>query len=624
MSDLSSSPGLWHSPISAEILFGSSIKLNHLHVDQTKLYYSETRLAEKGRTTLLSGSTNGEVVPDKFNVKTRVNEYGGKCFTVRNNLLVFFDLFTQSLYLKDLCVDTLSLLYHRSGWHFADLILDPSNTYMYAIAEDKNLSSSPAFLIRMHLQQKELEILHSEEDFYAQPRISPCGHKLAFISWNHPYMPWDQNILWLADIEKEGLKNLQKISCDYNVSCDQLIFSFDSSLFFTCDKQGYSQLYFFKTHVEQLTFDPINFGVNHWIYGSCRLAFKDHHQLILIGTEKAQDSLYLFTLSNKNLKKIPTPFTFITELAFCDAALVCIAASVTAPLGLYRLLADDSLELIKVQESFSLDKKYIPLAKELTIPSKEDIIYGFYYPPCNPSYSKALNPPVIIKVHSGPTAHVTPRFHSDIVFFTSRGFAYFEVNYRGSSGYSKHFQQSLNGYWGDKDVEDIKTAALYLVKQHLAHPQLLFLKGSSAGGFTLFCLLHQMHIFTGAVSYYGVYDLIDLSKHTHKFEKHYLDTLIAANRKTQNAIYKNKSPINHLDSISTPVLLFHGDKDPVVSIHQTNKVYKALKAKDCCVELITFSQEGHGFKEAITLKTCLEKELSFYHKLITQHLSVYD
>lgn len=614
MSDLQKTPGFWDAGGFIQCL-APPLKLSHLHIDQGKLYYLETRPEEQGRSVIIANDNSQECHGREFNIKTRVNEYGGQCFTCNNNLLVFFDLTSQTLYIKDSSTDQLKAVYHKQKCYFADLHLDPKNSFVYAVMEDKNTESCPAFLVRLCLSTNNLEILHSSQDFYAQPRVSPCGKQLAFLSWNHPSMPWDENVLWIANLANDSMSEPQIIFKKQGASCDQLTFSMDSQLYFTCDQEGYSQLFTFKEQIQQLTFVPINFGINHWVYGVRRLSFINQHQIGMIGTAQALDALYLFDCRSHTLETLDTPFTSITELACSNGAFFCIAASTISPYGLYKI---DSLSLqiscLKTSETQALDPGFISKPQKITITTHEISLHGFYYPPCNPSFSCTDQPPLILKIHSGPTAHLTPRYQPEIYFFTSKGFAFFELNYRGSSGYSKEFQNKLNGGWGCYEVEDVMLAANFLVTHRLAHPQLLFLKGSSAGGFTVLNILCKTSMFTGATSYYGISDLTSLVNSTHKFEKHYLDTLVGSYIKNPEIFYE-RSPIHHLNKISTPLLLFHGQKDPVVPIKQTIMVCDALKAQGNIVESIYFQEEGHGFKLSKTLNLCLAKELSFYQML---------
>jgi len=612
MSNPTQIPGFWHCPTFQQSYLTQAVKISYLEADLGNVYCLETRSEERGRSVIIETITEKECHEKKYNIKTRVNEYGGKCYTINNNLLVFFDLVTLTLYSKDLSQTAAAPLFHKKGCHFADLILDPDNLFVYAVMEDTNKKDSPAFLIRINLATKTLEILHATQDFYAQPKISSCGTQLAFISWNHPHMPWEENILWKASINKHHVTEPHILCHRQDVSFDQITFSSEGLLYFCCDEDGYSNLYTFENSLQQLTFETINFGVNHWVYGTRRLTFIDANHLIMIGTNKAIDALYLFDCKKSSLKKLQTPFSSISEIASSKGSLFLIGSSVTSACGLHKMTSISSEPTqLNLLESCAVDPCYISHPKTIKISSSAYDLQGFYYPPQNPAYFLKEPPPVIIKIHSGPTSHATPRYQPDVYFFTSKGFAYFELNYRGSSGYSKQFQNLLKGHWGKYDHEDVISSANFLINNKLAHQSLVFLKGSSAGGLTLLNAISQTSMFAGASCYYGVSDLSSLAHHTHKFEKHSLDSLVAPFQ-TCPEIFHVRSPINHLDKISTPLLLFHGEKDPVVPLEQTINVYEKLKDQGNFVECMIFSDEGHGFKIAKTLQTCLDKELAFY------------
>ena len=616
MKDNLAAPGFWDSPLTAESILASPVKFSHLHTNPDHVFYLETRAQEKGRSVLMDVAFQKEFLATPFNIKTRVNEYGGKCYTVLEHLLIFFDLSSQTIYKKDLRDLTLLALYKKQNCYFADLCIDPSLRYLYAVMEDQNEPTAPAFLIRLDLSSGNLEILHSSEDFYAQPRISPCGHYLAFISWNHPHMPWDENRVWLAKIGARGLQDLKMICSEKNSSCDQLFFGLDSRLYFTWDMQGYSHLYTFSQKIEQLTFLPINFGTAHWIYGIKRVAQIDCDHLALIGTSSAQDDVYLLHLKTLHLNKLQTPLSSIADLASQGSTLYCIGATPSKPSGIYKIDAKrQEVELMILSEPSAAFAPFISIPREISCSDHEKTFHGFYYPPCHPEHCAEMAPPLILKVHSGPTAHAAPRYQPEITFFTSRGFAYFEINYRGSTGYSKAFQTALNKHWGEIDVEDTLFCAQMLVKKGLACEKGLFIKGSSSGGFTAMSALCQSKIFTGGVCYYGVYDLVLLASHTHKFERFYLETLIGSFSDNPTLFYA-RSPAHQIHHLTTPVLLFHGDKDVVVPEEQTKNMYLALQKKKTFVDYICFPDEGHGFKLAKTLQKCLTKELEFYQVLL--------
>ena len=214
-------------------------------------------------------------------------------------------------------------------------------------------------------------------------------------------------------------------------------------------------------------------------------------------------------------------------------------------------------------------------------------------------------------IHGGPTSAVEVRFNARNQFWTSRGFAILDVNYRGSVGYGRKYRDSLLGWWGVADVADCVAGAEYLAAEGLVDADRMAIRGSSAGGFTVLRSLANSDVFRAGVSLFGVSDLALMVADTHRFEATYLDALVAP-WPAGASVYEERSPMRQLDQISAPMLVFQGAADTVVPMDQSRLLVAGLKDRGIPVEYHEFRNEGHGFKEPATLRTVMETELAFY------------
>ncbi|MCP4270675.1 MAG: S9 family peptidase, partial [Gammaproteobacteria bacterium] len=278
-----------------------------------------------------------------------------------------------------------------------------------------------------------------------------------------------------------------------------------------------------------------------------------------------------------------------------------------------------SEEATKISQSKPslLSNDNISIAEAIRFPTTDDKnAYGFYYQPLNSQYlgMDDEKPPLIVMSHGGPTAASTAEYHSSIQFWTNRGFAVVDVNYGGSTGYSREYRDRLKNNWGIVDVDDCVNAALYLVERGNVDASRLAIRGGSAGGYTTYCALTNYSLFSAGVSRYGVADLTCLVKESHKFEVRYLDSMIGPWPEAE-AIYHQRSPINHSDKFNCPVLLLQGDEDAVVPPAQSIAMADALDNKEIPHALIMLEGEQHGFRKSENISLALEMELNFYGQI---------
>lgn len=243
--------------------------------------------------------------------------------------------------------------------------------------------------------------------------------------------------------------------------------------------------------------------------------------------------------------------------------------------------------------------------------------FAYYYPPRNSAFRAPLNslaPPLLVEAHGGPTASAKTNLRLSVQFWTSRGFALLDVDYRGSTSYGRRFRSALRGKWGIYDVDDCCAGVQYLVRENLADRDRICIHGGSAGGFTTLSCLAFRELFAAGASHYGVADLGLLIADTHKFESRYLESLIGPWPAARH-LYAQRSPLNALDRFACPIVFFQGDEDKIVPPNQAEVMFRALKEKGIMCALLMFPGEQHGFRKRQNIVRALEAELFFFAKV---------
>jgi dipeptidyl aminopeptidase/acylaminoacyl peptidase len=613
--------GSWHSPITEEIVVQGSLRLSDLSVEGQEIFWVEGRPEQNGRYCVVSYShgKKSDFSPCEYNIRTRVHEYGGLCHLHHKGELFFINYKDQHLYKmnRDKSVDC---LIDHPCQRFADFVISPDEKYLYSVMEEGTNNS----LVRIDIEKKIIQIIASGDDFYAEPTLSSDGKKLAWISWNHPDMSWDATILHLADIDQKGdLKNERKVAGGKDISVLNPFFSPEGLLYYASDESGFWNFHTFDGIASKPLYS-IKADVSEpmWAFGTKRAAFvsyKKRSALAFIYTEEAIDRLGIIYLDDNSFEPIDTPFTALSYLTAYHEGIVFIGAS---PTSLAAIIYYD-FELGSPKTLFEPDKiginpKYFSIPFAIKYKTAGDLeAHAIYYPPCNPDFGSnnhKIPPPLIVECHGGPTGHRKPVLGLTQQYWTSRGFALVQINYRGSSGYGRDYRRLLFNQWGIADVEDAIHVAKHLISQNQANPDHIAITGASAGGYTVLAALTFYDFFKAGVSYFGVSDLEALAKETHKFEAHYLDKLIGKYPENLKR-YHELSPLRHIDNLNTPLLLLQGGEDKIVPPAQSELIYNALRKKGVHTTYVLFPKEQHGFRAKDSMITALKSELSFYREV---------
>lgn len=619
--------GSWKSPITSDAIVSAHISLIQVALDGDDIYWLERRPLEKGRCVLVRHAPDGtteDVTPPEFNVRTRVNEYGGGAFAIHNSIVYFSNFVDGRVYRQNQNA-TVEPITPRTSMRYADFAVDQRHERLICVREDHSDPDREAVttLAAIHTNNmKESTILIQGDDFYSSPRISPDGNRLAWLSWNHPNMPWDGTQLWLADIDDDGeLEKIRPVAGGEDESICHPVWSPDGDLHFVSDRTGWWNLYrLHDNHIDALCPMEAEFGTPHWVFGTSTYAFASDRLIICGFCKNGRWQIAKLDTSTGMLQWIALPYTLYKSFSLWagDGRAVYVGASPTnyeAVVSFYP--ARNGCELIRKSSYDAIDPRYVSIARPIEFPTEGGLTaHGFFYPPVNKDFSAPADehPPLVVMSHGGPTSATTDSLDSEIQFWTSRGIAVLDVNYGGSTGYGREYRRRLNGQWGIVDVDDCINGARYLAADEQVDGNRLAIRGGSAGGYTTLAALTFRDIFHAGCSRYGVSDLQTLARDTHKFEARYLDRMVGPYPEAVD-LYKARSPIYFVEGLSSPVIFFQGLEDKVVLPDQAEKMYKALKKKGIPTAYIPFEGEQHGFRIAENIKAALDGELYFYSRL---------
>ncbi len=615
--------GAWSSPWTAEHISSSVVKLSHCSIDSGKVYWLEQRPSEGGRAVIVCREPDGtiyDVTPPDFNVRTRVHEYGGGAYLVRDGV-VYFSNHADSGIWKQIPGNAPEKILALEDSRFADFELDKRHNRLLVIREQHGEGEPINSLDYVMLDGSgKTEPLLMGSDFFSSPRISPDGRLVSWVSWNHPNMPWDESTLWTANIGSDGfLANIQKVAGGQKESVFQPQWLPDGTLFFVSDKSGWWNLCAsYSGLVEPVLEMEAEFGYPHWIFGWSTYATVSNNKLICAVNRKGIWSLAAVDPETRDIRWLDCPLTDLSFLQCDGKQLVFAGGSPDEPGSVWLMdLATERVELLRRSTEISVSTNYISRPEPIEYDTAAgDIAYGFYYPPANSDFTApaGTRPPLIVKSHGGPTAACTTTLNPGVQYWTSRGFAVVDVNYRGSTGYGRAYREKLNGQWGIVDVDDCEYAARFLSSSGRTDGQRSCISGGSAGGYTTLCALTFRKTFRAGASYYGISDLEALAKDTHKFESRYVERLVG-HYPADKEIYFQRSPLNFPSGITCPVIFFQGLEDKVVPPSQSELMVVALRKNKIPVVYMTFAGEQHGFRKSESIRCCLEAELQFYCRI---------
>jgi dipeptidyl aminopeptidase/acylaminoacyl peptidase len=627
--------GHWPSSISAEQVAAGGRRLQQPQVHDGVVYWAEGRPEQQGRITVISATAGGEHrewVPSPHSVRSRINGYGGGAYAVDHAAarIYFVDAATQALFV---CTRNgpPTRIGGSPGHAYGDLLLDPEHDRIICVRERMHGVTGdgpPETLIAMDSVDGNEIVLCQGHDFYGYPALSPDGALITFLTWDQPDMPWDETTLWLAELDDAGsVRSPTAVAGGDGESVVAPCFDAAGCLIFASDRADGDrerrwQLYRRDTagHCQQLTDDAREHALPQWVPGMRVLAGPG-------GSDSGDDLLTASTadgtwrvdhLASGVLTPVAlTGITHIEHLTGDGGTAALIGGGPSLPASLLRLDASGRSQTLACSSDLELDPSSISEPQAIDFICDGEQVHGFLYLPVNPDCEgpSETRPPLIVKCHGGPTAATQTTLELKVQYWTSRGFALLDLNYRGSTGYGRAYRERLYGAWGEVEVADAAAGVQYLITRDLVDPAACFISGSSAGGYTVLRALMYTDTFRAGACYYGVSDLEAICDDTTRFEARYGDRLIAPYPAERDR-YRELSPIHHAEDLRRPVIFFQGGEDEVVPPDQTRRMVAALAEHGVTHEAHHYPDEGHGFRSADTIVDCLRKELAFYLKLM--------
>ena len=666
--------GSWTSPITARLIAESGIALGWLQAAAGRLFWVEMRPLEGGRYVLAQRTADGtivDVVPATANTRTLVHEYGGGMFALHaaadGGVTAFFSEFEdQRLYRAEVGEaggprPITPAPSEPRATRYADGSVTPDGRRLVCVRERHEDGDVVNELVAVPTDGSAApRVLATGHDFSAAPRLSPDGRQLAWLSWDHPRMPWDGTDLWVADLTAAGgLAAERRVAGGPTESVLQPAWSPDGRLHFVSDRSGWWNLYRDEgsrgasaagaddsSDATALAPLPAEFAKPAWVFGLRNYDFLPDGRIAATFSQNGVERLGLIDPARPGIVPVPCELTTFSSLVVLGEQVAVIGGG-AARAAAVALVDPESGALREVRRSktVDIDPGFIsapepitfttsypagsvvgPLADELDRPAGEGdaaadasgalglSAHALYYPPANRDFEAppGERPPLIVMSHGGPTSAAYPQLTFDIQYWTSRGIGVVDVDYGGSTGYGRDYRERLRGNWGIVDTVDCINAARYLADRGDADPARIAVQGGSAGGYTTLNALTRHRFFAAGASYFGLADLeVFATGGTHKFESQYLVGLIGPYPQMA-AVYRERSPINHVADISCPVIVLQGLDDAIVPPAQAEIIVAALEKKGLPYAYLAFPGEQHGFRKAENIVRSQEAELYFY------------
>ena len=685
--------GSWPSPITAELLATGGTRLGGPRFVGEEVWWIEGIATEGGRQAIIrtagpvgpadldaaadnpaAPAENVTVLPAPYNARSRVHEYGGASWTVvpepdaatadERPLVVFVNFEDQrvhalregeqprpltpvgpevpsahgpSLRWAEPTVVTLAGGEIEVWWICEDHTGGEGGPrtgadgaphierYIVAVPLDGSAADDPAALRRVTPSSR----------FVANPRLSPDGQRLAWLSWEHPQMPWDGTELHVAPLMNGSAGEGEIIAGGTEISVLQPEWLDADRLMFLADSSGWWNPWTWSAAdgAQQVLEREEEFGGPLWSLGTTWYHVLDADR-VLIEHGRAATGLSVLQVSTGELAPLDCPLTSIGSLDVrADGLVVLDGASPTqfTAIHLARLdfgtgsSADDAgapalsaLTVLRSSREDAPDPGLLPEAEGIEVPLPDGgVVHAIVHRPRQEGIEGRDGelPPFIAQVHGGPTAHVPPVLSLPIAYYTSRGLGVVVVNYGGSTGYGRAYRDRLKGQWGVVDVADTVAVMEHLVSEGIADGNRLAIEGGSAGGWTTLACLTRTKTFAAGVSSFGVAELENFRQDTHDFESRYIDGLVGPYPERRD-LYVERAPLSHVDELEVPVLLLQGDEDRIVPPSQSEAFRDALAAKGIPHAYLLFEGEQHGFRKAPNIIRAIEASLSFYGQVL--------
>ncbi len=615
--------GAWPSPLTADVAAARFVSFSELKFSGTRHYWLEQRPLEGGRSVLVAadGQSRQDLVPAPMNVRSRVYEYGGGAYALSDDTAYFVNFRDQCIHAAPLGGGApRQVTTGDDTERFGGLLWDPHGRGLVAVRErhppgkpspDATLND----LVRVDVETGTVQVLHEGHDFYAWPRLSPGGDRLAFVVWDHPNMPWDGTQLLIADIGADGALNRETlVAGGMDESVYQPAWMGDERLVFVSDQHGYWNLHVYdRSGVRLAIADDAEYGLPMWSLGSTNYVVAGRDHVVAQRIEDGEAELVIADIERGITTPLSSRFTSYGNLTRSASGITFIGGTAddVSRVTELDLATGDTTTLARAGQVDFPDGTF-STAQTISFPSSDGArAYANYYPPRHPECTgpEGELPPLLVTTHGGPTSSAGRGLSFRIQYYTSRGWAVLDVNYGGSTGFGRAYRERLNGQWGVVDVQDCVAGARHLASEGRVDINRIAIRGGSAGGYTTLAAVTFADIFRAGASHYGIGDLAALARDTHKFESRYVDRLVA------EADFDARSPVRHAARARCPMIFFQGSDDRIVPPNQAEAMFAALKANGVPVSFLLFEGEGHGFRRAENAVRAIEAEYLFFARV---------
>lgn len=616
--------GLWPSPLSPTNLSrGKRLSDVSWDTDGQTLVWLEGR-SDRG---VLVCAQKGDAPRDltvELSVRARVG-YGGGDMTAAQNKVYFAS--GGQLYRRSLAPDAPHAITPPFG-DAASPAVSPDGRWLIYVHTDNQTDALAIVDTDGKLWPQKLVV---GDDFYMQPTWHPDGGRVAWISWDHPRMPWDGTTLCLATLAPgEGTAPTVARRCvvagGHETAIAQPEFSPDGRyLAYISDESGWDGLYLYDLGDDShraLVGGEFEIGSPAWVQGVRTFGWApDSRTIYYTRNDRGFESIWAVDVATGETQKLDAlaEYTSFSQLVVSSRGE--LAMVVSSPVCSARVLAHNpekgTSRVVARATDESLPPEILSAPEAITWRSKEgDEVHGLYYAPVAGRFASTGKPPLIVSVHGGPTSQSMATYNSKVQFFTTRGYACLDVNYRGSTGYGRDYRNKLYEQWGIYDVDDAVGGARYLAGQGLVDPEKMVIMGGSAGGYAVLqALIRYPGTFKAGLCLYGVTNLFTLAADTHKFEQHYLDYMVGPLPEMSKR-YHDRSPVFYADRIVDPLAVFQGEIDRVVPLAQAETIVKALQRSGVPHEYHVYAGEGHGWRRADTIASFYETVQKFLRQYV--------
>jgi dipeptidyl aminopeptidase/acylaminoacyl peptidase len=634
--------GTWPSPVTEQVACSAGPPPWGTQYVDGLLWWSEIRPQERGRATVMAslpseaGATEieaREVLPAPWSAFSRVHEYGGGAWVgvvgEDGTVLYFVEQTDQRIYKLQVGHGQepvpLTPVSSDCEVRFGDLTFDKARNKLLAVRETHGEEIKRDIVVVDVLSTTCIRSVVGNSDFVAYPQPDPSSRLLAWISWNHPDMPWDSSELRIGTTDGSGaVTEWSTVVGGGRESVIQPIWRDSESLYVISDRTGWWNVYLVRISltdglrfsVEEVTSVEAEIGGPLWALGSSWATLTESGELACI-VGGAKNSIAIIDDNGSPVSFASDRCSWRPDLTSHGQKLASVAAAGDRLIQVVEYDRKTGQTRARRRNGFSRPE-YFGNSYTLELPSTTGrTVHVCIYEPHNPEYSGAPGtlPPFIVQVHGGPTAQALLAARPPDLYWTTRGFGIIDVNYGGSTGFGRRYRETLNGNWGVVDVQDVLAAAHGVIELGIADPDRLVIRGASAGGWTALSAVINSDVFAAAMTAYGVTDIARFASQTHDFESSYLLGLIGDPVRDVDT-YEQRSPINHVDQINCPILIIQGAQDRIVPLEQAEALRASLARRGVPHRMVVFEDEGHGFRQLKSTTAALAEELDFYREVL--------